>query len=521
MSYRGWFKLNGAEIANTARVTAHLGREVPTSDAGMWGPEPIPGPAFPEDPGVDGLYDPEDLPPDGEGLLPVGELEGDGGLYPVVPLGPCELIEVSAGLYEIPASSEEISTGLWSPPEGSRRFGPGLMEIDGTCWGPAAICSSCSDIVSYDDSWPGLREFLGDMVYRPELAPWYSTELPESGEFGGVWVMSVDGLGATPVERPITQMAGAGAAAGPHRDASRTVTFEALLIACTHAGVEYGMDWLSCRLRDTTDNTTSTLRYLAASPSYSAVDPATLVREVHGVVLTKEPRIVQEYNAEARQHQQATMYRISWEMAVLSPYAYLPAVRVPVDWDEVTRQPINWIHAADCAKPETCEDMPVMFSTECVPEEIAVVTTPPPVCGGCLPVGEIDKYSFRVPTMDYAFRCRETAVTTIIRNTGERSLTLQAFWRECGSDIRCEDNLWPLQVSGLPAGAELVLDGITSRFWANYDERVRRVVGVVGTPNGAPWRPPIIDRQTCWDFIIQTSSSSEFEVEMVLHDREP
>ncbi|MBN7559776.1 Uncharacterised protein [Mycobacteroides abscessus subsp. massiliense] len=478
MAYRGYFTLNGVEIANSSRVIAHLGQDVPTSDIGVFG----------DDPSTD-----------------------------------CALIESTEfpGFYEIPDSSTEVSPGLLTPPNGARRLGPGLFEINGTCWGPIAFCGSCSTIVTYDDSWPGLREFLGDNNYRPELAPWYSTELPESTEFGGVWVMKIDGLGATPVERPITQMTGSGAAAGPHRDLSRTLTFEALMIACTHAGVEFGMDWLSCILRDTTDDNTSVLRYLAASPAHSGVDPASLVREVHGVVLTKEPRIISEYNTQAGQHHQANLYRISWEMTVLSPYAYLPQVRVPVDWDEITRQPVNWVHAADCEKPSTCSDMPVLFSADCVPEEIAILDTPPPVCGGCLPVGEIDKYSFRIPTMDYAFRCRDTAVSIAIRNLGGTPLTLQAFLRVCGTDVRCEDNRFPLQVSGLPPLTELVLDGISGRYWAIYDDRKHRAVGIVGTPNGAPWRPPRIDRETCWDFIVQTASTSQFEVTMTLTDREP
>ena len=478
MTYRGWLKLNGSALANTARLTAHLGREVPTSDVGVWAP-----------------VDPDDTT--------------------------CGLVEVSPGLCEIPASSVEVSPGLLTPPNGSRQFGPGLLEI-GPCWGPVGFCGSCASMVTvtYDDSWAGLRDWLGDIVYRPELSPWYSTELPESQEFGGIWVTRLDGLDSTPVERGVTQMAGSGAAAGPHRDTSRTLTFEALLIACTHAGVDFGLKWLTCLLRDTAENTESTLRYLAASPAYSGADPDMLVREVHGVVLTKAPTIVEEINTESRQHQQSTMYRVQWEMVTLSPYAYLPTVAVSVEWDEITRQPVNWIHAADCQKPETCEDMPVMFSTECVPEEIAVVTTPPPVCGGCLPVGEIDKYVWRVPAMDWAFRCNETAVSVTIRNTGSESLSLQAFWRECGSDVRCEDNRWPLQVAGLPAGAELVLDGLTGRYWANYDERRRKVVGVVGTPNGAPWRPPVIDRTTCWDFIVQAAATSVFEVDMTFRDRE-
>jgi hypothetical protein len=195
-------------------------------------------------------------------------------------------------------------------------------------------------------------------------------------------------------------------------------------------------------------------------------------------------------------------------------------VNLAVAWDFVSHQPVNWIHAADCKKPETCEDMPVLFSTECEPEKIPVINTPPPVCGGCLPVSAIEKYTYRVPTMDYAFRCRDTAVSLVVRNTGTTNLSLQAFWRVCSADVRCEDNQWPLQIAGLPPSATLYLDGITGRYWVDYDSRRRRPVGIVGTPNGAPWRPPLIDRQTCWEFIAQTASTAQFDVSMTLTDRE-
>jgi hypothetical protein len=501
MAYRGWLTLNGAEIANTARLIAHLGQDIPVNDIGLW--DNTSGPTG--------------------GTFPGGDVFPGGDLYPDGSTGGCGLVESTEhpGLYEIPATAAEVSPGLRTPPVGARRFGPGLMLVDGTCWGPASLCGSCTSLVDYDDSWPGLRDWLGDNLYRPELAPWYSTELPESGEFGGVWVTRIDGLGSTPVERPVTQVAGHGGVAGAHRDKTRTLTFEALMVACTHAGVEFGMDWLSCLLRDTTDNTNSTLRYLAASPAWSGTDPDSLVREVHGVVLTKELTVTDEYVTGGRAHEQANVYRVSWELTVLAPHSYLPRLTLPVDWDEITRQPVNWVHAADCGAPSTCADMPVLFSATCVPEEIDLLRTPPPVCGGCLPVGEIDKYSFRVPTMEQAFRCRETAVSVSIRNLGEAALSLQAFWRVCGTDVRCEDNRFPLQVAGLPPATELVLDGISGRFWAVYDGRKHRPVGVVGTPNGAPWRPPLIDRETCYEFVIQTASSSDFEVTMTLADREP
>ena len=494
MTFRGWFGLNNVEIANSSRVVAHLGRGVPTTDFGIFAPQ------------------------ESCSLVPVLEGGGSGSVGSLSESDGSYSGEWSM-LYEVPADAEMVSKGLYRPMNGARRFGPGLYEV-GECWGPANICADCNMNVLYDDTWPGLAEFLNDGEYRPEVAPWYVSQLPESGEFGGIWVMDVQGLNVTPIERRITETVAAGGMAAPHRDASRTVTFDALMVACTNAGLQYGLNWLTCRLRATNETTDTKLRYLSAHPAHSDVDPASLIREANGVVLTKAPEVKESIVTGAGTNKQANMYRVTWEMAILNPYAYLPTVTIPVEWDRVTRQPINWIHAADCRKPDPCLKMPVMFSTDCAPEEIISVLTPPPVCGGCLPVSAIDKYVFTLPTQDYAFRCRETAVSMVITNTAETSLSLQAFFRVCSTDIRCEDNMFPLQISGLPAGAELHLDGVTGRYWAWYDERIRRPVGVVGTPNGAPWRPPVINREQCLDFIVQTASSSEFTVTLAMADRE-
>lgn len=625
MAFRGYFALNGVELANSSRVVAHLGSGMPTSDVGVWtdpvgdcnlvpahGGNDLPNPEFETDLSgwtnlignwvwdtgaaqtvgngtdqyllspitpwsveddqqdeatftatgltgtnllvaligvgyaADGTTILETAYIDGPPWTTLGDTPGEvtfsGSYSPVTPgvVKTAIALAVMSGCtggtvrflrasrrnidplaFEVAPSMVQVSPGMYTPPDGSRRFGPGLIEVGDACWGPSQLCSDgCRSMLDYDDSWPGLRTFLGHTVYRPELAPWYVSEQPESAEFGGVWVMSCDGLDVTPVSRDVQPVVGPGGVAGPSRDPHRTVRFEALLIACTHAGLNYGLQWLACNLRDATVDDTASLSYLAAHPSHSGVDPASLVREAAGVVLTAEPKIMQEYAPGPRQNQQATIYRVSWEFAILSPYAYVPAVTVPVDWHDIVRQPINWIHSADCGLPENCIDMPVMFSTECVPEEISVVNTPPPVCGGCLPVSEISKYLFRVPTMDYPFRCRSTAVTQTIRNVGEHSLSLQAFWRLCGTDIRCEDNRFPLQIAGLPPGAELVLDGITGRYKAFYDGYWRKVRGVVGTPNGAPWRPPLIDRQECWEFVVQSATTADFEVELSLRDRE-
>lgn len=478
MAFRGWFSLNGVEIVNTSRVVSHMGGEVPTDDASVFG--------------------------------------GGSGSYGLVP------VSGHPGLYEVPATSASISghTGIYSPPNGAYRYDRGLYLVDSDGWGPNTPCSGCRSHVVYDDSWPGLKDFLSDTVYRLELAPWYSSRIPESAEFAGAWVLDVKGLGPTPMARTINEMVGDGAAAGPMRNTSRTVQFDALLLACTNAGLEFGLQWLACQLRDTKATTDSVLRYLTAHPGHSAADPATLVREVHNVVMTKNVTVNEAHNMGGSMNQQATAYRVSWELAVLSPFAYLPQTPVTVNWDSVVTQPISWVHAADCTAPFDCDTMPVLFSDTCAPEQIEIVSAPPPVCGGCLPVCEIDTYTFTVPTMDTPLLCRDTAASLTITNVGENTLTLSAHWEKTNVSEGCANEYWPVQVSGLPPSASIVLDAINGRFYALLDNTRHVARGIVGTPNGSPWLPPILDRHEGWQLVIDAPGDVEFDVAMSLADRE-
>lgn len=423
------------------------------------------------------------------------------------------------GLYEPPADSVEYLPGLLTPPNGSRQFEPGLFEID-QCWDVSALCTSCKTLVRYDDSWPDLLEFLGDFIYRPELAPWYSSRTPESAEFAGMWVLNVEGLDVTPGSRAVNEATGSGGIAGAWRDSSRQVTFTVLLMACTNAGLMFGIQWLAEQLASTNDRRDSVLRYMSAHPQGSEVDPATLVREVHGVVSTSELNITELQTAGNAPNRQANIARVEFTLTATNPYAYYPPISFDVDWDLIDVQPIEWVHAAECVTPDFCEDMPVLFSATCQVEEIPIVTAPPPTCGGCMPVCAVETHSFRLPVFETPRRGISTAVSVNIRNTGVEPLTIQGYWRTCASDERCNDNRFPVEVSGLPAGAELVLDAISGRFHAIYEQRVHDPRRIVSTPNGAPWRPPIIDRSTCWEFVVVAPGSAQFEVSMSMADRE-
>lgn len=476
MAFRGYFALNGTEIANSSRVVAHVGADTPTSDIGL--------------------------------------LRANENCSPT-PIAPGRLLGQPTDTQVAIAPGRLLGT----IPDGTRLYGPGLGVI-GDCWTPDNLCFGCREMIGYDDSWEGLAAFLSDPLYRPELAPWYTTRVPESAEFGGVWVMDVKGLDTTPGERQVTEMAGDGGAAGPYRDTSRKVTFDAVLIACSNAGLTYGLQWLNCQLRETTTRSDSTLRFMAAHPSGSAADPASLVREVHGVVLTQEVQIQDAINAGHGENRQATMYRVTWELTVTRPHAYHPPIDLDVAWDTIAVEPIKWVHAADCTVPESCVDMPVLYSTECVPERIDVVTSPPPSCGGCLPVCAVVTHVYEVPTFDYPLRCAQTVATLRIKNNAVRGLTLRGYWRRCNALAGCDDERFPFQVAGLPPTAELVLDGISKTYWANYGGRKRRPWGIVGTPNGSPWRPAIIDRALCWELVIVADNDADFDVSLSLADRE-
>lgn len=491
MAFRGYFTLNGVEIANTSRVVTHIGANVPTMDVGVIGSTL------------------------GE-LLPLilGGRTSDCSLFPMS----------GAPLLGVPSlSSGPISPGslLYTPPDGSRLYSPGLAVV-GDCWNDDTVCFNCRDLVVYDDSWDGLQDYLADTLYRIELAPWYSLQVPESGEFGGIWVLDVKGLDTTPVQIDITENVGDGGTPGPPRNPTRKVTFDALLVACTSAGLAYGLEWLTCQLRAVNADGGGVLKYLSAHPGHSAVDPDTLLREAHGVVMTGAPTVQEAINPGRRQNQQAIVYKVEWELTITEPRIYLPQIPLVVEWDTVTIDPITWVHAADCgAQPLGCDPDPKLFAVGCDIEVIDAITAPPPSCGGCLPVCTVATHLFTVPSFDYPMRCREAAVGLTIRNTGDTTLNLQSYFRRCNVRDECDKgDRWPLKVSGLPPTAELVLDGISGRYWVNYFGRKRRPFGIVGTPTGAPWRPALMDRALCWEFVVLASGSSEFEIDMRLADRE-
>lgn len=92
-------------------------------------------------------------------------------------------------------------------------------------------------------------EMLGDdadyVDPATDDAPWYDPDVPESEEFAGLLVLSIDGLDDYPVRRTVTNAITGGGVIGPARILPRTITVTGLLLGATCCGVEYGLHWLA------------------------------------------------------------------------------------------------------------------------------------------------------------------------------------------------------------------------------------------------------------------------------------
>lgn len=91
-------------------------------------------------------------------------------------------------------------------------------------------------------------EMLGDLPYTTpaeDEAPWYDPDVPESADFAGLMVLSIDGIDDFPVKRAVTNAVTGGGALGPARVMPRTLTVTGILLGATCCAVEYGLHWLS------------------------------------------------------------------------------------------------------------------------------------------------------------------------------------------------------------------------------------------------------------------------------------
>lgn len=472
MAFRGYWVYAGEELGNSSRVMDHMRPRVPKRDGDQDRADLTEGPGH--------LYEPSDVFGD-----PAPEHSYD---------PPSSLIVNS-----LPHTYEPATYG--------ERFGP-----DDDAY---SQCGCGGVRIGYDDSWPGLSAWLSHSgKYSPNDAPWADGNRKASREFVGVWPMQVDGLDSLPTEVDVDGTVCGGGVAGPVENPAREIEFDVLVIGCTNAGARYGMQWLSRTLRQG-GRAGAELEFLGAHPQHTDEGADALSRRLQRVILT-DPPTVQDRSGlgGGDEHRQASVLRVQFTMTALDPYVWGRSETVKPEWS-IEAVGTEWGHAPDCDDPSSCPGVPSILSTECQVRPLEMQVAPIPTCGGCMPLCELDR---RVWEIDPPVGGDEVGVTLRITNKSDDPLSLSGHFRECGQEESCDEQ-FPIAVNGLPGGATVVADAASGRAYGEQDgERVRQV-GIVSTPSGAPWRPPVIDTAFCWELVIDAVEASNFTIETVFQER--
>jgi hypothetical protein len=434
--------------------------------------------------------------------------------------------EIEPGLFVSSVVMTEDPTGLFSP------VGP-TESPTGLFWTNAgqASCGFCGNIqVGYRDDWTGLEAWLGDSGYDDlSTAPWHDPNLGVSVEFRGILITAIQGLDATPIERGMAEAVCTGGVANFHRDMSRKVRFSAVLIGCSHAGAKYGLNWLTCALRAGTGSTTGLpLRFLSASPEATSADPDTLVRTLEDVILTREPQVVsygRGYGAAQNRH--GNILNIEWEMQAGLPYLWGdPRITVPV-FVETPTQTITWVTGCVPGGGACVEPVTILEDPLCPSPSIPVVNTAPDLgcgsgsSGACVPLCSGSRLSAEYdPGTAGSYGCGEAVVDLVITNndvTDLRGLTL--WWTLVGGDPECEA-ISTADISYIPAGATLTLDGRRGRVTALVGGNTLQAPGIVSGAGGSPWSPASLDPSTLYELVMAAPTGADVTITVLEHAKD-
>lgn len=336
-------------------------------------------------------------------------------------------------------------------------------------------------------------DLVGDLPYttpESDAAPWWDPDVPESEEFAGLLVLSVEGLDDYPVRRTVTNAVAGGGSIGPARALPRTITVTGILLGSTCCGVDYGLHWLGEVLQGCTggqcDGDCLTLYNCCPGEDMDAEQfNARHRRTLRRVALVEGPRIIARTGTgcSAGECQSgADILTVEIVLTAATPWLWtdpMPVMEVmpPVD---VSTDCVTWcLHPsgagasgceggcrlADCPDPTAaCAD------PRCQPPAPPVPTSPD-TCF-CVPLAvERDCYDMDL-TSRPGWSVDVPVITVRAGSSDLRNLTIEFFERSPNDDgLACEEladmgrcsphSVYHIQY--VPAGGALTLDGQIGR----------------------------------------------------------
>lgn len=318
-----------------------------------------------------------------------------------------------------------------------------------------------------------------------DQAPWFAASEPESFDFGGLYVMSVEGLGAGVKSRSTRARAsGQGAFFGPMVQAAPVITVRGLLMARTCCAAQYGLRWLSNVLAGPCNDDCAgcDLTFLECCPEWCEDAPdfvsyadcvAPYLRKLKGVTLISGPTITDRIGATCgcgcASCDGGKLLEVTFTLSASMPCVYRDPVLIE---DGVAFSPVtdtgctNWIltpHNTPCI--DECADPPDCIADPfCTP--VVAPPTAPPATNGCIctPFSTvsacIDIPAATIP--DFA-----TGVPVITISSGSqqlRQVSMQFYLNPLGQDpstFNPCDACGEVTLSRIPPDSVFTMDGST------------------------------------------------------------
>ncbi|MDO4610955.1 hypothetical protein [Corynebacterium sp.] len=384
--------------------------------------------------------------------------------------------------------------------------------------------------VVHDDSWADLYRWLGReerwrSPWEDDDCPWFDPLEEASGEFAGVWVLSIDGGEATPLKRDVIDAATSGAAFGMTRTPARALEVEALVLAGTPRGLGFGLSWLSGVLRGDACVDGDAPRRLLFLDSAPPTRPGAGDEEVTAagnaaarmlaeVAATSALEVTERFSPWVQDRSvigvderwahwpqrlgEATGAKVQFTLTAGEPWVWsMPTPLVSgLDPSRGVQETVRFERVGeDGTCPSACAAPGQMLADPEAPR-LAVMPRPvtPAAAQGCLPIASRRLLwhleAGRLPSH------RDAVPTVTIRAGARAERAVRVQWvqgrPETDREIACA-TVGEAMVSYLPAGATLTLDAVTGRATAVTagGQRLDATPVVTGRAGG-PWRPPVL-----------------------------
>ncbi len=360
-------------------------------------------------------------------------------------------------------------------------------------------------------------EIVGDLPYTTPAedgAPWYDPDVPESGEFAGLLVLSAEGLDAHPVRRSVTTAVRGGGTIGPARVMPLTITVTGVLFGATCCAVEYGLHWLSEVLTGCTSGECEgdclTLFNCCPGEGQDAEEfTARHRRSIRRVALVDGPTVVERRGdgcGNGQCERGADMITVEFVLTAATPWRYtdtVPVLEVPPPVD-LSPGCVTWcLHGAEEGCDGPCRLAECTDPTAGCADPLCRPPAPPrptsPETCFCEPLAVV-RECYDVDLSDRPAWSVDVPMITVRAGSRDlRNVTFAFFERSPNhEDMSCEeiadfDRCTPTAVYTVryvPAGGALTIDGQTGRATVECGGRCETSPDVYGVDGAPPtWAP--------------------------------